>query len=119
MFGVHVCRGNWSRKGEVLLEGPYDGLIPHLAKMKVNQFALEYASAPRAGSLAVLAGLPETASIGLGAVNPRTSEIESDAWIVGRARETAALLGDRRVFLNPDCGFGTFADRPMASAEVA
>ena len=29
------------------------------------------------------------------------------------------LLGPERVFLNPDCGFGTFAERPVNSAAVA
>lgn len=118
IFGVHVCRGNWSRKEDVLLEGPYDGLIPYLARMRVNQFALEYAT-PRAGSLAVLKGLPQTASVGLGAVNPRTDEIETTETIVRRVREAEAALGGGRIFLNPDCGFGTFADRPMASANIA
>jgi 5-methyltetrahydropteroyltriglutamate--homocysteine methyltransferase len=29
------------------------------------------------------------------------------------------LFGPRRVWLNPDCGFATFADNPVASAAVA
>jgi 5-methyltetrahydropteroyltriglutamate--homocysteine methyltransferase len=34
-------------------------------------------------------------------------------------RALADLLGEGRVFLNPDCGFGTFAERPMATEAVA
>lgn len=34
-------------------------------------------------------------------------------------RACAELRGADRVFLNPDCGFGTFADRPVADAAVA
>src|ERR1700691_2322765 len=30
---VHVCRGNWSRNEDVLLSGPYDGLMPYLKRM--------------------------------------------------------------------------------------
>jgi 5-methyltetrahydropteroyltriglutamate--homocysteine methyltransferase len=115
---MHVCRGNWSTKEEVLLAGPYDDLMPYFARMDVDQFVLEYAT-PRAGPLEVLAKLPPRSSVGLGAVNPRTMEIEDPKGIAARARRTAEILGGRAVFLNPDCGFGTFADRPVASMETA
>ena len=36
---VHVCRGNWSRNEDVLLSGPYDGLMPYLKRMNLDQFA--------------------------------------------------------------------------------
>lgn len=129
-IGVHVCRGNWSTKEGVLLEGGYEPLIPWLAKMKVNQFALEYAT-PRAGRMEAISGLAPGACLGLGTVNPRTVDIEAPSWIASRARLAADLLeaaangdssippGRRRVFLNPDCGFGTFADRPIATHDLA
>ena len=34
-------------------------------------------------------------------------------------RFPAELLGPDRIWLNPDCGFGTFAERPVATPEVA
>ncbi len=34
-------------------------------------------------------------------------------------RALAATLGHERIHLNPDCGFGTFAERPMNSAQRA
>lgn len=116
--GIHVCRGNWSRKEEVLLEGSYDPLMPCFARMKVKQFVLEYAT-ERAGTLEALAQLPRGSQVGLGAVNPRTSEIEPVATIVARARRVAELRGAGNVFLNPDCGFGTFAERPINTAAAA
>jgi len=115
---MHVCRGNWSRKEEVLLEGPYDPLMPSFRRMHVRQFVLEHAT-DRAGPLETLAQLPPSAQVGLGAVNPRTSEIEDPAAVAARVRRVADLLGRERVFLNPDCGFGTFAERPVNSADVA
>ena len=36
-FGVHVCRGNWSRKEDVLLSGNYGPLLPWLIRMNVSQ----------------------------------------------------------------------------------
>lgn len=115
---LHICRGNWSRQEDVLLAGPYEPLLPYLARMKVDQFVLEYAT-PRAGPEAVLARLPARHGIGFGAVNPRTDEIEDPAAIATRVGALAELLGPERIFLNPDCGFGTFAERPMASDTVA
>lgn len=115
---LHVCRGNWSRDEDVLLEGSYDALIPHLARMNVDQFVLEYAT-PRAGDPALLAGLPPGRMIGFGAVNPRTEQVEDPASIAARVRKLCATLGHERLHLNPDCGFGTFAERPMNSRELA
>ena len=57
ILALHVCRGNWSQKEEVLLEGSYDPLIPYFARMKVHQLVLEYAT-PRAGTLQALQALP-------------------------------------------------------------
>ncbi|MCB9884947.1 MAG: cobalamin-independent methionine synthase II family protein [Planctomycetes bacterium] len=115
---VHVCRGNWSRDEDVLLSGTYEPLLPTLAKMQVDQFVLEYAT-PRAGPEALLAQLPARCSVGFGAVNPRTDPTESAAEVAARVRGLAELLGPDRIWLNPDCGFGTFAERPVATPEVA
>jgi 5-methyltetrahydropteroyltriglutamate--homocysteine methyltransferase len=118
ILSVHVCRGNWSRNEDVLLSGPYDGLIPYLNRMKLGQFVLEYATS-RAGSPKALADLQPQAQIGYGVVNPRTSEIEDPDEIVARVRELTEFVSPDRVFLNPDCGFGTFAERPVADAQTA
>ncbi|MGH7352936.1 MAG: vitamin-B12 independent methionine synthase, partial [Candidatus Methylomirabilales bacterium] len=118
VLAVHVCRGNWSQKEEILLEGPYDPLISYFGRMNVHQFVLEYAT-PRAGSPEALRGLPPGAQIGFGAVNPRTSEVEAPEEIVLRVRRVAQVVGPERVFLNPDCGFGTFADRPVGTVDIA
>ncbi|MFZ0979329.1 MAG: cobalamin-independent methionine synthase II family protein [Candidatus Acidiferrales bacterium] len=115
---VHVCRGNWSRNEDVLLAGPYDGLIPYLNRMKLDQFVLEYATS-RAGPPQALAQLQPHAEIGYGVVNPRTAEIETPEEIVTRVRELTEFIAPERVFLNPDCGFGTFAERPVADAQTA
>jgi 5-methyltetrahydropteroyltriglutamate--homocysteine methyltransferase len=115
---LHICRGNWSQDESVLLTGSYDQLIPHLGRMNIDQFVLEYAT-PRAGSIDALSVLPGDRQLGYGIVNPRTEEIETVETVVERARKAADLLGPERIFLNPDCGFGTFAERPVATAEVA
>lgn len=115
---MHVCRGNWSRQEDVLLSGSYAPLLPYLARTKVQQFVLEYAT-PRAGSETLLTELPADRSIGFGAVNPRTTSMESADEVAQRVRGLADLLGAERIYLNPDCGFGTFAERPVASEAQA
>jgi 5-methyltetrahydropteroyltriglutamate--homocysteine methyltransferase len=117
-LALHVCRGNWSQKEEVLLQGSYEPLIPYFARMRVDQFVLEYAT-PRAGSLQALQALPTTAQIGFGAVNPRTTELETVEEVVARVNELAELINPEQIYLNPDCGFGTFADRPVGTFDVA
>ncbi len=115
---IHVCRGNWSRKEDVLLSGDYDPLLPYLAQMQVDQFVLEYAT-PRAGPESLLAQLPKGATIGFGAINPRTDPDEQPTAIADRIAGLVQTLGHKRIWLNPDCGFGTFADRPVASEAAA
>src|SRR5690606_11178621 len=116
-IGLHVCRGNWSTQEEVLLEGSYEPLAPYLDRMMIDQLVLEFAT-PRAGGLEWLAGRPQR-EIGLGVVNPRTPEVESPERIVERVKEALAHYPAERVFLNPDCGFGTFSNRPMNDEETA
>jgi 5-methyltetrahydropteroyltriglutamate--homocysteine methyltransferase len=117
-LALHVCRGNWSQKEEVLLQGSYEPLIPYFARMRVDQYVLEYAT-PRAGSLRALQALPATAQIGFGAVNPRTTELETVEEVVSRVNQLAELINPEQIYLNPDCGFGTFADRPVGTFDVA
>ena len=117
-FGVHVCRGNWSRKEEVLLKGNYGPMLPYLMQMNIHQLVLEFAT-PRAGELEVFKEYKNEKEIGLGVVNPRTDEIETPAQIAARVRELAKFYDPQKIFLNPDCGFGTFAERNVNTTEIA
>ncbi len=116
--GLHVCRGNWSQNESVLLKGSYHPLLPYLRRMNVRQYVLEFAT-PRAGGLEAVAEAVLNKELGLGVVNPRTVELESPEQIVARAREAMKFVPAERLFLNPDCGFGTFAERPLNTPEIA
>ncbi|MFN8548086.1 MAG: hypothetical protein U0527_09010 [Candidatus Eisenbacteria bacterium] len=67
----------------------------------------------------VLRALPDDRRIGVGVVNQKHSEVESVEEIVARGAHAIDLFGKERVLFNPDCGFATFADNPVASAKVA
>jgi len=113
-FGLHICRGNWSQDESTLLRGNYHPLKPYLERMAVDQLVLEYATA-RAGDLMRFAGR----SLGLGALNPRTTEVESVDTIVALVERALQHYAPEEIYLNPDCGFGTFSNSPVNSRELA
>ena len=116
--GVHVCRGNWSRKEDVLLVGNYGPMLPHLMQMNIDQLVLECAT-PRAGEMEVFKEYTNEKEIGLGVVNPRTDEIETVEYVVERVKDILQYFSPDKVYLNPDCGFGTFAERNVNTPEIA
>ena len=116
--GIHVCRGNWSRREDVLLSGDYTRLLPAFRRMRVRQFVLEFAT-PRAGDIGIVGAALGEREIGLGVVNPRTDEAESPEEIIARVEGALSYFAPDRIFLNPDCGFGCFANRCVNEEETA
>jgi 5-methyltetrahydropteroyltriglutamate--homocysteine methyltransferase len=117
-MAMHVCRGNWSPDESVALAGDYRLLLPLFQQLNIGMFMLELAT-PRAGEIEVLRDLPEDCRIGVGVVNQKHERIESVDEILVKAERAIALFGPARVTFNPDCGFATFADNPLASGKVA
>lgn len=117
-FGVHICRGNWSRKEEVLLKGNYGPLLPWLMRMNIHQLVLEMAT-PRAGEIEVFKEYRNQKELGLGVANPRVDTIEEPQEIVRSVRKVLEFFDPDKIFLNPDCGFGTFAERCVNTPEIA
>ncbi len=116
--GVHVCRGNWSKKEEVLLTGNYGPMLPYLTQMNIDRLVLECAT-PRAGEMEVFKEYSNEKEIGFGVVNPRTDDIEPPGQIVERVKELLQYFDPDKIYLNPDCGFGTFAERNVNTHEMA
>ena len=116
--GVHVCRGNWSKKEEVLLQGNYGPMLPYLTQMNIDRLVLECAT-PRAGEMAVFQEYANEKEIGLGVVNPRTDDVEPAEQIVARVKELLQYFDPDKIYLNPDCGFGTFAERNVNTHDMA
>jgi len=112
--GLHVCRGNWSRDESTLLRGSYAPLAEWFERVPVTQLVLEYAT-PRAGEVIP----PGGKELGLGVVNPRSEVVETPEQIVARVEAAARTVPREKIFLNPDCGFGTFSARPVNDAETA
>lgn len=120
LVSLHVCRGNWSRDESILLTGPYTPLLPLFEETLPNILTLEF-STPRAGEISSLLSsdlIRENCTLGLGAMNPRTDEIEPLEDILSRVEEVLHFLPKERIWLNPDCGFATFANRPVSTMEI-
>jgi 5-methyltetrahydropteroyltriglutamate--homocysteine methyltransferase len=114
-IGLHICRGNWSRNEATLLRGSYQPLAPYLTRMSgVRQLVLEYAT-ERAGDVMAFDGK----ELGLGVVNPRTETVESPDEVRRSIERALALYSAEKLWLNPDCGFGTFSNRPVNDSKVA
>jgi 5-methyltetrahydropteroyltriglutamate--homocysteine methyltransferase len=117
---LHVCRGNWSKNESTLLTGPYTPLLDLFAKVNPDLLTLEF-STPRAGELNSLLADSRIAghsALGLGVINPRTDDVEAVDPIIARAREAMNYLPAGRIWLNPDCGFATFANSPVNGMET-
>ena len=113
-FGLHICRGNWSQNETILLRGNYGPLREYLEKMNLNQLVLEYAT-ERAGDVMKFGDK----SLGLGVVNPRTTSVETPAEILSSVNKALEYYQPQQIYLNPDCGFGTFSNSPVNTDELA
>lgn len=117
-IALHMCRGNWTPDESTCLAGDYTPLAATFREMNVGTYMLELCT-PRAGEIDVLRSLPEDRRIGVGVVNQKYARIESPDEILAKAEAAIRVFGPARVLLNPDCGFATFADNPLASADIA
>ena len=120
LAALHVCRGNWSRDESILLTGPYTPLLPLFEEALPNILTLEF-STPRAGEISSLFSsniIRENCILGLGVMNPRTDTIEPLEDILTRVKEVLKFIPKERIWLNPDCGFATFANRPVSTMEI-
>ena len=120
LVSLHICRGNWSRDESILLTGPYTPLLPLFEETLPNILTLEF-STPRAGEISSLFSsdlIRDNCILGLGVMNPRTDDIESLESILSRVEEVLHYIPKERIWLNPDCGFATFANRPVSTMEI-
>ncbi|HLG10225.1 MAG TPA: cobalamin-independent methionine synthase II family protein [Dehalococcoidia bacterium] len=99
---VHVCYGN--RNARPLWEGHYNFLFPAIMQADIDQLVLEFA---RKGNedLDLFKRYPKTQfSLGVGVINVKSDEIETQEQVANRVRQALAVLPPDRLMVNPDCG---------------
>jgi 5-methyltetrahydropteroyltriglutamate--homocysteine methyltransferase len=112
-----MCRGNWTPDESAALQGDYRPLLPLLESLPVGTLFLELCT-PRAGEIDVLAGLPSRFRLGVGVLNQKRPP-DPPAVIAARIERAMRLFPAERLLFTPDCGFATFADNPVSSAQSA
>lgn len=105
-FAMHMCRGN--NRGRWLAEGGYESISRRVfgRAKHIDAFALEYDS-PRAGSLEVLADVPDDRTVILGLVSTKVDEVEPAARIEERLDEAARHFPREQLALSTQCGFAS------------
>lgn len=104
----------------ILLAGSYTPLVPLFSKINADLLSLEF-STPRAGDLSAVLNddrIRNKLVLGLGVINPRLDTCETVTSIVERANEALTFIENKNLWLNPDCGFATFSNRPVNEYDV-
>jgi 5-methyltetrahydropteroyltriglutamate--homocysteine methyltransferase len=107
---MHLCHAHFDHRHAT--EGPYDLIMPALARLRVGTLCMEYAT-PVAGGLASLAHFPESVQLGLGCIDHCDRQVERPEDVAARVEATMRQVGKERITLNPDCGFSPSVQNPM------
>jgi 5-methyltetrahydropteroyltriglutamate--homocysteine methyltransferase len=112
---LHLCFGNF--RGRAVGRRSYRPLFPHLARARVHQLALEFAS--REMAEIDLAGQVEPPmGLAVGLVDVKNTWVEPPELVAERLREVLRYIEPERVHVTPDCGFSQTA-RYVAAAKLA
>src|SRR5262249_22085309 len=105
-ISMHMCFGNY--RGRAVGWRSYAPLLPHLAKTKVQQLALESASREMA-EIELLKQIAAPLEVAVGLVDVKNTWIEPPELVAQRLRQTLQYIEPERVHVTPDCGFSQTA----------
>jgi 5-methyltetrahydropteroyltriglutamate--homocysteine methyltransferase len=109
-IGMHLCHAHFDHKHGS--EGPYDLIMPALARVRVGTISLEYAT-PVAGGLGSLAKFPANVRLGLGCIDHCDRRVETPEEVIERVDKATRYVEKERITLHPDCGFSPSVQNPM------
>ena len=109
-ISVHLCHAHFARKHGT--SGPYDIIMGALGEMRVERFAMEFAT-PDAGGIVSLKDFPGDKVLGLGVIDHTDTHVETPEEVVERAQAAMRYVAADRISLNPDCGFAPSSINPM------
>jgi 5-methyltetrahydropteroyltriglutamate--homocysteine methyltransferase len=112
---VHLCFGNYG--GRTIQQGVYRDLLPFFNALECDHVVLEFA---RRGDseLEVFTDVKPEIQLGIGVIDIKDSEVESESTVAGRIERAIEVLGVERVrWVHPDCGFWMLT-REVADAKM-
>jgi 5-methyltetrahydropteroyltriglutamate--homocysteine methyltransferase len=112
---LHMCFGNF--RGRAVGHRSYRPLFPHLARARVAQLALEFASREMA-EIELAAQIPPPLGLAAGLVDVKNTWIEPPELVAQRLRQVLKHIEPERVHVTPDCGFSQTA-RFIATRKLA
>lgn len=113
---MHMCFGNF--RGRAVGHRSYRPLFPHLARVKIDQLALEFASREMA-EIDLAREIKPPLELAVGLVDVKNTWIEPPELVAERLRTVLKYIDPERVHVTPDCGFSQtarfIAQRKLAS----
>ncbi len=103
---LHMCFGNY--RGRAVGRRSYRPLFPHLARARVQQLALEFASREMA-EIDLAAEIKPPMGLAVGLVDVKNTWIEPPELVAERLRQVLRSIEPERVHVTPDCGFSQTA----------
>jgi 5-methyltetrahydropteroyltriglutamate--homocysteine methyltransferase len=114
-ISMHMCFGNY--RGRAVGHRSYRPLFPHLARAKVSQLALEFASREMA-EVELAREIKPPMGLAVGLVDVKNTWIEPPELVAERLRQVLRHIDPERVHITPDCGFSQTA-RFIAAKKLA
>ena len=112
---LHMCFGNY--RGRAVGHRSYRPLFPHLARAKVSQLALEFASREMA-EIELAREVKAPMGLAAGLVDVKNTWAEPPELVAERLRTVLKYIDPERVHVTPDCGFSQTA-RFLARRKLA
>jgi 5-methyltetrahydropteroyltriglutamate--homocysteine methyltransferase len=112
---LHMCFGNY--RGRAVGHRSYRPLFPHLARAKVQQLALEFASREMA-EVELAREIKPPLGLAAGLVDVKNTWVEPPELVAERLRLVLRHIDPERVHVTPDCGFSQTA-RYVATRKLA
>jgi 5-methyltetrahydropteroyltriglutamate--homocysteine methyltransferase len=103
---LHMCFGNY--RGRAVGWRSYRPLFPHLARARVDQLALEFASREMA-EIELAHEIPAPMELAVGLVDVKNTWVEPPELVAERLRLVLKYIAPERVHVTPDCGFSQTA----------
>jgi len=114
-ISMHMCFGNY--RARAVGHRSYRPLFPHLARAKVHQLALEFASREMA-EIELASEIKPPMGLAVGLVDVKNTWIEPPELVAERLRLVLRYIDAERVHVTPDCGFSQTA-RFIATRKLA